>query len=274
MNVFFLGLVGEKQEMVYLGHSKQSTAVYYNITDPEKKPIPTYDVDRLYNYSFDRLYRSQIFKKDPGSVNTVGTKANRFNLFSVLSVTVGLVLYTMLGAAVFNVYVYPVYISGPAELNLPTDGSQISFDSIIAQYGLSRGWFYGLMLILLFLWLGFAIANPANKVSAPLSPLPAGIKPKSVIYGTPVEIEIRYIERRSTTGRKEYETVDSGERYINFVFNHSFAHNVYVATLISLSSHKNQITDIESTITTGGRMRLVIENDLTISIPQTAEQSP
>ena len=131
LNILLLGLFGEKQEMVYLGNSKQNTAVYYDINDNLKKPVSNYEMDNEYNFTFDSLNRSQSFIKTPGSTDSVGTKSNRFHILSITAVILGVIVFSMAGAAFFNAFVYPVYLANPTDVILPTDGAEIAFDSII-----------------------------------------------------------------------------------------------------------------------------------------------
>ncbi|MFK5949308.1 MAG: hypothetical protein QM500_11135 [Methylococcales bacterium] len=134
--------MGEKQELVYNSQCNESTAVYYGFYDINKQPFSGYDIEKSYNFSFDNLYRSQIFRKDPGSTDNIGTKANRFHIFSYLSVTIGLLVFCMAGSAIYNTFIYPVYISAPTDVNLSFDCAQNAFDQIISGFQLSRGWLY------------------------------------------------------------------------------------------------------------------------------------
>jgi len=266
MNVLFLGLVGDKQELVYLGHKSESTGVYYEINDIDKKVISGYDVDKMYNTTFNNIYRSQVFKKDPVSKNNIGTKANRFHIYSVFSVTVGLLVFSLAGAVILNACVYPVYISNPTDTVLPLTGAQDAFDVIINKYDLSKGWFYGFMLILLFVWLGLIILIPKNNNSDLLMPLPTYIKDKAIIEGIPNELQIRYIERLRNNSLNEYETVDSGERFVNFEFTKGFSHTVYVVTIIDMATHADLVGVIEQNIMYKKPMLLTVDEHRGITL--------
>lgn len=270
INILYLGLFGEKQDLVYLGHSKQSTAVYYNINDVEKKLITAHDSIIKYNYSFDDLYRAQTFIKDPGLENSAGTKSNNFHILGLLAVCVGVIVFTLAGAAFFNVFVYPVYHANPTDVNLPTEGAEIAFDSILARYNLTQEWYYGSVFVLLFVWVGFMLATPKNKLSAPVIPLPTYIRSVEIIEGIPNEIKIHYIKVPRSGDSDSYDKVDSGKRYITFEFIKGFTHVVYVTTLIDKNKQPELVEKIEHKINHKLPMTVIINDDLSIKIAEQA----
>ena len=71
--------------------------------------------------------------------------------------------------------------------------------------------------------------------------MPSYIYEGETIQGIPNEINIRYVKQRRSTDSNSYDTVDSGERYVNFEFTKNFKNTVYVTTLINLDSYANQM---------------------------------
>jgi len=273
INILLLSLFGEKQELVYLGHNKQSTAVYYDMHDFDKKTMSGHDYDIKYNYSFDDLFRTQRFVKDPGSSDRVGTKSNRINFLGFITVSLSVVVIIMAGAAFFNVFVYPVYNANPTDVAIPLEGAELAFDNIIGRYGITRGWYFGCLFVLIFVWVGFILLMPKNELSKPVISLPVSIISGNTIEGIPKEIEIRYLKRRRSGNSDTYENVDSGERYITFEFNERFSHPVYVTTLIDLATHNDQIDMIRRNIEDKRPMKLNLSDSLKIILPVSLDNS-
>ena len=267
INIILLSIFGKKQKLVYLGHDKQSNAVYYDIDDASKKAVSSHDFDIKHNMSFDNLYRAQLFIKDPGNTDRVGTKANRFHIFGYITVILGVVVFSLSGAAFFNAFIYPVYLDAPTNVGVSLDGAEIAFINIIAHYNISESWYYGSLFSLLFVWIGFLLAVPKNLLSDKLLSLPPYIRGGEIIKGTPKQIKIRYIKQRRSGNSDSYEEIDSGERYIIFEFIKGFTQPVYVSTLVDVQTHKNKIKEIYFNIKSLKSMSVTLEDDLSISIP-------
>lgn len=270
-NTLYLGLFGEKQELVYLGHSKESTGVYYKRNDTNKTLLSAYDVDIKYNFSFDTLLRPQLFKKDAGTTNTVGTKADRFSLLSFIGITCAMASILLAATGIFHPFALKVYMANPTDIILPiTDDPMIAFDHVIAQFHLTRGTFFLFVSGLFFCFLVFSWAAPGQKLGERIEALPYQIKPGSIIYGVPNEIKPRYIKRRKAASGNsvEYETLDSGDRYVNFVFTDGFTKPVYVATLLRANQRAELRDKIENNIQGNMPMGVKIDDNLEIAIYQ------
>ena len=274
MNTFYLSLVGKSQELVYLGHHKESHGMYYKIHDISKTPISGYDVDQKYNFSFASLFKPQMFKADPLMPGEVGTKANRFKLTGFISVILSLTVFLLIFLPFFNSITHPVYLANPTDVGLTTKGSMPAFEEIIAHYNISKGWYFALIPILLFSWMGFVVAMSKTSSADPLLPLPGYINTGSHIEGLPIEMNIRYVERKTSThnGSNSYTTVDSGDRYVIFEFSRGFTQTVYVTAVVNIHSHKSQLTAIEENIARRQAMQVYIDDDLTISL--TPDEKP
>ncbi|RDH83850.1 MAG: hypothetical protein DIZ80_06865 [endosymbiont of Galathealinum brachiosum] len=266
VNILSLSISSEQQDLVYLGHMNENKAAYYDNDDLSKQVITGYDTEKVYNFSFNDLYRSQTFLKDEGSEG-VGTKANRLHILSFVSSIIGVIAFTLTTIIIFNVFIHTAYTANPTDVILPTKDALSSFDTIALNFNFTRGGYFLLMGGLILTWLGFSMATPKNNISEPLFNLPAYITTNKTITGIPNEIHIRYVKERRTTDSNSYDTVDSGERYVNFEFTKGFNHTVYVTTLIDLDTHANQLEEINRNISSNNAMTLSLDKDLHISIP-------
>jgi hypothetical protein len=269
INTVYLGLFGENQELVYLGHSKNNISVYYKRNDISKTLLSNYDVDITYNYSFDTLLRPQLFRKDRGTTNTVGTKANRFTLLSFIGITCAMISVLLATAIILHPFALKAYAASPTDITLPiTNDPLTTFDHIIGQFHIKRGTYILLIFGFLFGFLGFVLAAPGQKHGARVEALPYSIKPGSVIHGVPNEIKPKYIKRRKATSKNstDYETVDSGDRYVNFEFTEDFSRPVYVATLLHAGQRNELQSKVENNIKGKVPMRVIIGDDLDIDI--------
>ena len=280
-NLILLSLIGEKQELVYLGNKGENKAVYYKRDDMQRQAFNAYEIDNRYNYSFGGLYRSQTFIKDPGEIrkgtlSAAGTKNNRFHPYSWIAQIIGFIAFSMITIITLNAFIHKTYVANLSppdemtvfekEIDLPREDPLLAFDAITARLSLTRGYYFSLMIALVFIWLGFNIATPANKLSEPLYNLPSYIVPGESISGIPVEIAIRYTKVKTSSNPDRYDTVDSGQRYITFTFSRGFDHDVYVTTLISINSHSKQIDEIKKAIENRTAMDITVGDDLSISI--------
>ncbi len=265
VNILFLSVSGKKQELVYLGHISEDKAAYYNIDDSSQKFITGHDVEKKYNFSFNNLYRSQMFLIDKNSKG-IGTKANRLHVFSFLSSVVGFIAFTLTTLIIFNILIHATYASNPVGVNLPTESALMAFDTIINKFGFSREGYFILMAGLMLLWLGLNIATPKNKISAQIEVLPPHIMDGKTIQGIPNDIAARYVKQRRSTDSSSYDYVDSGERYINYAFKNGFKHTVYVSTLIDLKNNAEIIKDIENNISNKKPMDLILDKDFNIQV--------
>jgi len=263
VNILFLSVAGEKQELVYLGNISGDKSIYYDVKDASKTPIVGYDMERKYNFSFNNLYRSELFLKDKYS-NSIGTRANRLHVLSFLASSIAFIAFTFTTVIIFNILIHAAYVANPTDIKLPTDGALLAFDSIANKFGFSRKEYFILTGGLIIVWLGLNIATPKNKVSEPLQVLPSYIKNNKTILGIPNEITIRYVKQRRSADSNSNNYVDSGERYINFSFTKGFEHTVYVATLIDNDS--DIIKKIEQSITDQKAINLTLDNDLNIKL--------
>jgi len=267
MNIIFLSIFGERQELVYLGHSKEAIAVYYDKDDLSRKTFSGYDVDKNYNYSFDNLFRAQTFIKPPGFENEVGAKKNRFHIIGLIAILLGSGLLVMVSTAFFNTLVHPVYKDKPTDIDLPSEGAQLAFNRIIARYGLSEKQYYGGVFIIFIVWVGFLLSIPENSMSEPLLSIADNIRPGAQVAAVPVDLAIRYVRQRHSSSSNDYHMVDSGERYVTFEFNKGFEVPVYVTTIIDLEKYTKQIPFIEQSIGNAAPMQVLVNDDLSISIP-------
>jgi len=265
INLLFLSLSGKKQELVYLGHIEEDKAVYYNIDDPSENILTGYDAEKKFNFSFNNLYRSQLFLIDSSSKG-IGTKANRLHVFSFLSSIAGFFAFTLVTLSVFNILVHAAYVSESTNVILPTKSALAALDVIINEFGFSRKEYFTLISGLIFIWIGFNIATPKNKTSNKLEDTPPYIADGKVIKGVPNEISVRYVKQRRTTDSNNYDYVDSGERYINYGFKNIFKHTVYVATTVDIETNSEIINDIEHCISSNKSMDLILDEDLNIKI--------
>jgi hypothetical protein len=271
-NTVYLGLFGEKQELVYLGNSQENTGAYYKRNDVHRTLLTGYDTEIVYNLSFDNLLRSQLFKKDSGTKNTVGTKNNRFTFLSYLSITcaMGFVLLAALG--IFHTFAFQVYAANPTSVMLPhSEGAMVAFDSIIAHFHLTRGTYFLLTIALLLCFMGFAMANMSsgNKPGRRVEVLPSTIRPDSVIQGIPVEIKPLFVQRRralSSSSSIDYEWVDSGDRYVNFKFSERFTQPVYVAAIIQAEDRRDLIGEVKENLSYNKPMNVKVGEYLNITI--------
>ena len=268
-NTMYLGLFGEKQELVYLGHSKESTGVYYRLYDTSKILLSAYDVDIKYNFSFDTLLRPQLFKKDPGTTNTVGTKADRFSPLSFIGITCAMASILLAATGIFHPFAFKVYMANPTDIALPiTNDPMIAFDHVIAQFHLTRGVFFLLVFGLFFCFLGFTWAAPGQKLGVRVESFPNSIRPGSVIHGIPNEIKPRLVRRKKSlsSNSSDYEWVDSGDRYVNFTFSEGFTRPVYVASLLTASDQHEVLSKVEDSLRSNTPMTVKIGEDLSIKI--------
>jgi hypothetical protein len=269
LNTVYLGIFGENQELVYLGNSKQNIGVYHKRNDIKKELLSSYDVDITYNYSFDTLLRPQLFRKDRGTTSTVGTKANRFTLLNFIGITCAMISVLLATAIILHPFALKVYAVSPTDIALPiTNDPLTTFDHIIAQFHLKRGIYILLIFGFLFGFLGFTLAAPGQKLGERVEALPYSIKPGSVIYGVPNEIKPKYIKHKKSTSSNstDYETVDSGDRYVNFEFTEGFTRPVYVATLLRANQRDELQSKIENNIQGKIPMSVKIGDDLDIAI--------
>lgn len=268
-NALYLGLFGEKQELVYLGHSKESTGVYYARNDTSKTILSAYDVDIRYNFSFDTLLRPQFFKKDPGTTNTVGTKADQFTVFSFIGITCAILSIMLAAVGIFHPFAFQVYAASPPDIMLPiTNGPMIAFDHVIAQFHLTRGIYFLLVFGLFFSFLGFRWAAPGQKLGVRVEAFPYSIKAGSVIHGIPNEIKPRMIRRKKSlsSNASDYEWVDSGDRYVNFTFSEGFSRPVYVGTIIQASDRHALLSKMEKNLNINMPVAVRIDDNLGIAI--------
>lgn len=266
MNTFYLSVVGNNQELVYLGHDKENSASYYRLHDFNKQVITGYDAETPYNFSFNTLYRSQMFKADPLMPDSIGTKSSSFSFIAFISVILSLVTFTLMFLPVFNVLVHMVYKTMPTPVNIPTEGASLAFEYIIGRYHISKAVYFVMIPILLFSWMGSVVAMSKNTVSDPVLLLPSYIQPGATITAFPVEMSIRYERRERSTKKNDYITEDSGDRYINMRFERGFKHPVYVAAIINVNTHAAQLAEIERKVRQKQPFDVLVNDDLGISI--------
>jgi hypothetical protein len=274
-NTFYLGVFGQNQVLVYLGNCKKNTGAYYKLNDVRKSLLTAYDAENEYNFSFENLLKPQSFKKDFGAKNSVGTKDDRFTLFSFLALTciMGSILLADLG--VFHSFAFQVWKTQPTNAALPfAIDAQSAFDYILKHFHLSRGSYILLILSLLFCFIGFSIANTftAKKLGHPVEVLPSSIHPNAIIKGVPLEIKPRFVKSTKpspNTSGDEHELVDSGDRYVNFEFSEGFNHPVYVTAIVHPKRRQGILEEVEKHLKANMPMNLKIGKRLNITICQT-----
>lgn len=268
VNTFYLSLTGKNHELIYLGHHKESQALYYKINDVSKTPLSGYDVDQKYNFSFDPLFRSQIFKLDPLMPDSIGTKSNRFKLAGFISVILSIILFLMVFLPYFNALGHAVYIATGRDTGLNTESAMLAYEQIIARLNFSKGLYYGLIPLLLFSWMASVVAMSKNTMSERLISLPHSISPGNIVQGIPVAMNVRYVERKRfpESSSNQYETVDSGDRYVIFKFTQGFSQPVYVTTIINSTSHPKSINTIKKKLTAHEFVSVLIDESLEMTL--------
>lgn len=260
MNSFYLNLFGEKQTLIYLGNSSESTSVYYKNHDLKKKAFEGYNIDQAYNFSFNDINKSKNFIKDPGTTSIVGQKNKRLHITAVLSTFFFMMFFLIPVLGAIHAFSYPMYI----DLNVGSENLQgeafKAFETILLNFKVTKGYSVIILFGSLFLALFFSANIPDDKNSSRITPLPSYIKVGNKLDAVPIEINIAYSKKTNDDGSTT--TYDSGFRNAIFKFDKGFSPSVYVALHFDGNKSSVKEDEIRDNINSKTKINLVIDDDL------------
>lgn len=260
MNSFYLGLFGEKQTLVYLGNSSDSTSMYYKESDIKKEVFQGYNIDQNYNYGFKELNKLKYFIKDPGTKNIVGQKNKRLHATAITSTFFFMIFLLLPALGVIHAFAYPMYVDLNGENAYLHGEAMKAFEVVLLDFKITKGISVAILFGSLFLALYFGGKLPDEKNSLAVTPLPSYIKEGEKISAIPIEINIAYEKETNDDGSTT--TYDSGFRHTIFRFDKGFSPSVYVTLYFDTKIHPKLEDKIESNISTHTAMTLKIKKNL------------
>ncbi|MDH5217189.1 MAG: hypothetical protein OEX19_05820 [Gammaproteobacteria bacterium] len=243
LNSIYLGVFGEKQELVYLGNVTKNTSVYCTVGDYKRKTFQGHNPDTEYNTSFDDLYRLEVLLKDPGSEEKVGLKPNRASFFGLVAGALLLLMFALLFTIPIHAVTYPAHLELIEKLSSGNVSVFDSYDKYMGRYGLTVGVTLAMsgVLLVLFLIVNLALM-PKSKLGNRLHDLPRVVVPGNTIIGKPVEQIVETKKTKDEHGNNK--SYDTGFRYVMLLFDWEFPINAYVV----MKYHKDKYPGLQQNI--------------------------
>lgn len=268
LNAAYLGFLGEKQSLVYLGNSEQSTSHYYDYKDQQRGTFLGINPDQGYNTSFNDIFTLHHFVKDPGSKSVVGIKTNRLQLPSLLASIAFFIAICVVFSAAVHAVTYPVYQALPGNSAVMYGDTMEAFKMLLHKNNLG-------IVTLSIIGIGAFIAGlvfatvlkPDEKAAQQVESLPFNIRKGNQVVGIPVEQTIIY--RKTKDGHGNTQKMDIGDRFVSYAFDDGFPVTVYVALKYNTREFPSLEGTVESHIRARKPMPLKITADLNLLPSQT-----
>lgn len=270
INTIFLGVLGKRQTLVFLGYSSKSVAMYYRLDDDNKTVFSGYDYEREFNYSFNDINRLQSFIKMPFAKNTTGIKKHHLHPNSIVSRIMFSVFLCLPALAVIHAIALPAYMPiANAELVLTGD-SMASFDQVISIFYLDRNSSTALFFGSLFLAIFFSKKHQNDEAGKMLKALPENIAARNIITGKPLKIE-HIFDKQYDSFKKSYVTFDTGFRCVTFEFGDRFNPPVYVTFQFDKNKYPDLSDQVKANIKSAATMEMEVTGKLGLKVIEEVE---
>lgn len=266
LNTAYLWAFGENHTLVYLGNESKGIGRYVSYDSPNDDALTT-AVDSLYTLSFSPIYRTEVFRKDPGH-HSAGIRVKNYRFGYLLSMSLALFAFSLFLICMLHIFAHPVSTA------LASGAGHAEMASVDNLNAYLKRWNLGMGKVLA---LGFAALTVGPIVTQAVGgaergdrayPLPNAIAPGNTVMATPVDIDIHKEQRRrrSSDGDSDYELVDTGYRYVIFQFTNAFEFPVFVASRYHRADYPERYDQIRSYIEQRRPMPVKINEDLTITL--------
>ncbi len=267
INTFFLGILGQRQKLVFLGYSSKNMAMYYSMDDSNHTVFSGYDYDREFNYSFDDVNRLQSFIRMPFARNTTGIKRKHLHLYSILSRIMFSVFLFLPALAAIHAIALPAYTPVANSWLVLTRDPMESFDQVMSILYLDRHSSTALFFGSVFLAMFFSKKNQNDEAGKIIKPLPKNIVAGKIVAGKPLHIEAIY-DKQYDRFKNRQVTFDTGFRCVTFEFGDHFNPPVYVALKFDNNIYPNLSDQIKANIKSAVSMEMELTGKLRLKLIQ------
>lgn len=265
LEVGFLSLVGEKQELAYLGHKAPYEGVYLDYQSNDKSILIGYDSDAV-NTTFSSLFATALFIKNPWT-KEAGVRVDSFGSSNLLALALIIIASSFPLLACMFTFSYPVHVELYPDSSMAGLGLAKAMDTMWAKAYLTKYTAFIVFLSTLFAFPVVKMMFPDELNLGSYKGLPSFIKKGATIYGRPINLHIITIEEshditKTGTPRK----YDTGKRRVTFEFTRNFKYPVYVSTYYFKDDLPKMSARIRNIMKSGSQMRLRIDEYKSIKL--------
>ncbi len=271
INTIFLGLLGQRQTLVFLGYSSKNMAMYYLADDNNHTVFSGYDYDREFNYSFNDVNRLQSFIRMPFAENTTGIKKQHLHPYSILSRIMFSVFLFLPALAAIHAVALPAYIPVANAGLVLTGDSMASFDQVMSIFYLDRHSstvvFFGSVFLAMF----FSKKLQYDETEKIVKLLPKNISARNIVVGKPLQIEPIF-DKQYDQFKKKYVTFDTGFRCVTFEFGDHFNPHVYVSFKFDKNIYPDLSDQVKANIKSATSMEMAVTDTLRLKVIEEEEE--
>jgi hypothetical protein len=265
INTIFLGILGQRQTLVFLGYSSKNMAMYYLAEDSNRSVFSAYDIDREFNYSFNDVNRLQSFIRMPFAKNTAGIKKQHLHPYTFLSRIMFSVFLLLPALAAIHAVALPAYIPVTNARIVLTGDSMASFDQVISLFYLDRPsatvLFFGSVILAMF----FSKKIKNDETGKIVKLLPKNISARNVVVGRPLQIEPIY-DKHYDQFKEKHVTYDTGFRCVTFEFGDHFNPPVYVSFKFDKNRYPALSVQVKANIKSATTMEMEVTDNLSLKM--------